>query len=104
MFQSGHSCSGRDRGCERDHARWQRPPLRQNHSTRRSKKVMSIAPCKFVVMAPQSAWLLSEVCRQLVLSKVPAKIPVENLSAAMTLVSLDGPLMGWSGRAPALPA
>jgi hypothetical protein len=41
---------------------------------------------------PQSAWLLSEVCRQLVLSKVPAKIPVENLSAAMTLVSLDSPL------------
>jgi hypothetical protein len=41
---------------------------------------------------PLSAWLLSEVCRQLVLSKVPAKIPVENLSAAMTLVSLDSPL------------
>jgi hypothetical protein len=41
---------------------------------------------------PQSAWLLSEVCRQLVLSEVPAIIPVENLSAAMTLVSLDSPL------------
>ena len=38
---------------------------------------------------PQSAWLLSEVCRQLVLCEVPAIILVENLSAAMTLVSLD---------------
>jgi hypothetical protein len=40
---------------------------------------------------PNSAWLQNEVCRQFVLGDVPATIPVENLSAAIALVSLDGP-------------
>jgi hypothetical protein len=34
------------------------------------------------------------VCRQFALGDVPATIPVENLSAAMALVSLDSLLRG----------
>ena len=38
------------------------------------------------------------MCRQFVLGDVRATIPVENLSAAMALVSLDSPLRVTSGK------
>jgi hypothetical protein len=46
---------------------------------------------KFFLMAPIRL-AANEVCREFVLGDVPATIPVENLSAAMALVSLDSPL------------
>jgi hypothetical protein len=42
------------------------------------------------------ARLQNEVCRQFALGDVPATIQVENLSAAMALVSLDSPLRAMS--------